>query len=100
MATSVLALSAGLTVASTSPASAASAASAAANTPCMSRAEYRAIKVGMPLTRVRSIVGSPGKNAMQSSFMSIFQWKVCTNPYGVGTVTFVRGKVDNKSYIG
>lgn len=86
--------SSGLTAMATSPAS------AAVNPPCMSRAEYRAIKVGMPLIRVRAIVGSRGKNSMQSSYMSIWQWKVCTNPYGVGTVAFVRGRVDNKSYIG
>lgn len=66
----------------------------------MSRAEYRAIKVGMPLAKVRKIVGGAGKNAAQSSYMSIWQWDVCTSEYGVATVAFVKGKMDNKSYIG
>lgn len=95
LAASVLVLSTGgLSVLATSPAS------AAANPPCMSRPEYRAIKIGMSVSRVRAVVGSPGKNSLQSSYMSIRQWKACTNPFGVGTVTFVGGRVDNKSFIG
>jgi hypothetical protein len=72
----------------------------AANPKCMSRPEYRQIKVGMALSRVQAIVGSKGRVSMQSSFMSIRQWNTCGSAFGVATIGLMGGKVDNKSFIG
>jgi len=76
------------------------AAPAEANSPCMSRPEYRKIHVGQSVRTVQRIVGSKGRVSMSSAYLVIRQWKTCSNPYGVGTVGFVNKRVQSKSYFG
>jgi hypothetical protein len=71
----------------------------AANPGCMSRAEYQKIKKGMSPTKVKRIVGSAGRLAMDAGWMKIRQFDTCGNPYGIGQVSYVRGRVDSKLYI-
>lgn len=69
------------------------------NGKCATRAEYRRIKRGMTLTKVKRIVGSKGQLNFSSSVVKVRQWATCSNEYGVMTVGFNgRGRVQSKSY--
>jgi hypothetical protein len=70
--------------------------------PCMSRSEYRAVKNGMTLTRVYSIVGSKGRVTMQitSIGMTVRDHRVCGSSYGVASITYTRGRVSSKLFLG
>jgi hypothetical protein len=81
---------------------AASPASAATNSPCISHAEYRAIRHGMTVTRVAAIVGSRGKVSVTSSYggftMTIRSWQDCGQIHGLtSNASFINGRVSAKT---
>ena len=90
-------LTGGGVVAAASPAS-------ADTRPCMSRAEYRAIKNGMTLTRVASIVGSRGKVTIASGSgpyrMVVRSYTACGSFPGSANVTYMGGRITAKLHFG
>lgn len=72
---------------------------ASSNDKCATRKEFKRVKRGMTLTKVKRIVGSKGRLTVSSSWLKIRQWDNCSNPYGVMTIGFRNGRVDNKSFI-
>jgi hypothetical protein len=71
---------------------------ASANTPCIARAEFRRVKMGMTLTQVKRIVGSRGRVSLSSPPIVIRDFKTCT-AFHVSNITFWSGRVDGKLYI-
>jgi len=78
---------------------AAAPANAANNPPCMSRAEFKKIHVGMNPTRIKAIVGSSGRLTMNAGWTKIRQWKHCGSMFGLGQVSYTGGHVNNKLMI-
>ena len=71
--------------------------------PCMSRTEYRAVKNGMSVNRVASIVGSRGRISMNisatpySPSMITRDYKLCGQSSGItASVMFTGGRVSHK----
>jgi hypothetical protein len=78
------------TVALTAPAE------AAGNPSCATRAEFRQIHRGMTVRRTQNIIGSRGRVTIAGSWLSQRQWNVCNSRWGVVTLTYANGRLDNK----
>jgi hypothetical protein len=68
------------------------------NPGCATRGEFRRVKIGMSLPRVKKIVGSRGQVTVASSVLTVRQWSTCDNPYGSMAIGFQKGRVQSKTY--
>ena len=61
--------------------------------PCV---EFRQIHRGMTVRRTQNIIGSRGRVTIAGSWLSQRQWNVCNSRWGVVTLTYANGRLDNK----
>jgi hypothetical protein len=65
---------------------------------CVTRAEYRKVKNGMTVKKVKRVYGTNGHLSMSSGSFKIRDYKTCSK-WHVTNVSFTNGRVTGKLYI-